>query len=180
MSEFSTELKALSSPAEVGVDISGNDFENGGYIVTANAIKGPGDETTYEYRIGDGNWQLNPVFTRVPGGRHQVVAREINGCGITYSRPFILMGYPRFFTPNNDGYNDNWNIINDSERAVQMIRIFDRYGKLLKEVNPASKGWDGTFNGQHMQADDYWFLIEYRDPLTDDLQQFKGHFTLKR
>ncbi len=179
-SEFSTELKALSAPAEVGVDISGNDFENGGYIVTANAIKGPGDETTYEYRIGDGNWQLNPVFTNVPGGRHRVVAREINGCGITYSQPFILMGYPRFLTPNNDGYNDNWNIINDSERAVRIIRIFDRYGKLIKELNPASAGWDGTFNGRQMPADDYWFLIDYRDPLTDELQQFKGHFTLKR
>lgn len=179
-SEFTTEIKAFSAPAEVRVDISGNDFENGGYIVTANAIKGPGDETTYEYRIGNGDWQLDPVFAEVPGGRHQVVAREINGCGMAYSRSFLLMGYRRFFTPNNDGYNDTWNIINDEEKAVESILIFDRYGKLIKELGPRSAGWDGTFNGKEMDADDYWFRIEYRDPETQELQQFKGHFTLRR
>jgi gliding motility-associated-like protein len=39
--------------------------------------------------------------------------------------------------------------------------VFDRYGKLLKQLYPNGPGWDGTYNGQPMPADDYWFYISY-------------------
>jgi gliding motility-associated-like protein len=29
------------------------------------------------------------------------------------------------------------------------ITIFNRYGKLLKEMSPTSMGWNGTFNGSN-------------------------------
>lgn len=176
---YSTEVQVYSPPREVTVEVEGNDFE-GGYQVTATAVPGFGNETTYEYRLDNGPWQEQPVFRGVPGGTHTVAAREINGCGMATSRPFRLFGYPRFFTPNNDGYNDTWNVVNDGEGAVGKIFIFDRYGKLLKELSPTGPGWDGNFNGRAMPADDYWFSIEYRDENTGDLQVFKGHFSLVR
>jgi gliding motility-associated-like protein len=37
------------------------------------------------------------------------------------------------------------------------IRIFDRYGKLLKEPTN-SGGWNGLYIGQPMPSDDYWFV----------------------
>ena len=39
--------------------------------------------------------------------------------------------------PNNDGFNDTWNIIGlaDYDPAAR-IYIFDRYGKLLKQISP--------------------------------------------
>jgi hypothetical protein len=40
--------------------------------------------------------------------------------------------YPKFFTPNNDGFNDNWNIPDLASQSNALISIFDRYGKLLK------------------------------------------------
>jgi gliding motility-associated-like protein len=41
-------------------------------------------------------------------------------------------------------------------------------------------GWDGTYNGALLPASDYWFTIEYIEPLTTDLKVFKSHFSLKR
>jgi gliding motility-associated-like protein len=175
---YSTEVKAFAPPLNVSVDVEGNDFE-GGYQVTATATAGFGDETSYEYRLDNGAWQESPVFRGVPGGTHIVEAREINGCGVATSGTFRLFGYPRFFTPNNDGYHDTWNVVNDGAGAVEKIMIFDRYGKLLKQLNPTGAGWDGNFNGRPMPADDYWFSIEYRDE-TGNLQVFRGHFSLVR
>ncbi|WP_291128791.1 T9SS type B sorting domain-containing protein, partial [Flavobacterium sp. UBA7682] len=54
----------------------------------------------------------------------------------------------------------------------------DRYGKLLKEIRPEGKGWDGTFNGYALPANDYWFVVQYEE--NGQQKEFKSHFTLKR
>ena len=81
---------------------------------------------------------------------------------------------PKFFTPNNDHRNDYW-IVSNSLNQVSSIFIYDRYGKLLKQIGDISTGWDGTFNGSPMPVSDYWYLITYRDG-----KILKGHFSLIR
>ena len=64
------------------------------------------------------------------------------------------------------------------------IYIFDRYGKLIKQISAAATGgWNGTYNGQPLPATDYWFTVDYYEIApTGDLvpKQFKAHFSLKR
>ena len=86
----------------------------------------------------------------------------------------------RFFTPNGDAYHPTWNIIGLSNQPGAKIYIFDRYGKLLKQISPAGPGWDGTFNGSPMPSQDYWFRVEYVDPFDGTPKEFINHFTLKR
>nr|WP_291128526.1 T9SS type B sorting domain-containing protein [Flavobacterium sp. UBA7682] len=56
--------------------------------------------------------------------------------------------------------------------------MFDRYGKLLKQISSAGDGWDGTYNGQPLPSTDYWFTVDY--PEQGGMKQFKAHFSLKR
>ena len=44
---------------------------------------------------------------------------------------------PNFFTPNNDGYNDVWEIkgVVSGDYIFSSISIFNRFGKLLKNMN---------------------------------------------
>ncbi|NQX86221.1 MAG: T9SS type B sorting domain-containing protein, partial [Flavobacteriaceae bacterium] len=77
-----------------------------------------------------------------------------------------------------DGYNDTWEIEGIDTVNNVKIYIFDRYGKLLKELSPAGNGWDGTYNGSLMPSSDYWFVVEYEEGGTN--KEFKAHFTLKR
>ncbi|MCL6462731.1 MAG: T9SS type B sorting domain-containing protein, partial [Flavobacterium micromati] len=104
----------------------------------------------YEYSLNDpsGPFQSSNVFDNVPSGIYEVYVNDTNGCGIV-SKIISVIGVPRFFTPNNDGINDYWNVkgINERFNAKTTIYIFDRYGKLLKQLNPTSPGWDGTFIG---------------------------------
>ncbi len=81
---------------------------------------------------------------------------------------------PKYFTPNNDGNHDNWQV-KDFKNSINKISIFNRNGKLLKSLNPNSNGWNGTYNGNLLRSDDYWFLITLNSGET-----IKGHFTLKR
>lgn len=131
----------------------------------------------YEYSIDGINFQASPIFTNLIGLVYTAYVRDINGCG-TASEEFYLIQIPQYFTPNGDGYNDNWNIKNSnplSQNAGAKIYIFDRFGKLMKQISAVGLGWNGTFNGKLMPADDYWYFIQL-----EDRRIAKGHFTLKR
>ncbi|MGB1231440.1 MAG: T9SS type B sorting domain-containing protein, partial [Winogradskyella sp.] len=90
-----------------------------------------------------------------------------------------VIDYPLYFTPNGDSYHQTWNITDtDNELGNAKIYIFDRYGKLLKELSPTGNGWDGTYNGKPMPTSDYWFKIIYTE--SGQQKEFKANFTLKR
>lgn len=177
-SNFNTKIASYSAPKNITFDISGNDFEDG-YVVRVNAIATSGNVSIYEYQLDNGAWQQAPTFNKVKPGLHNVSARDIYGCGMATSEAFRLIGYSRFFTPNGDGFNDTWNVINDPEVSISKILIYDRYGKLIKQLDPLGKGWDGTYNGQVMPADDYWFVVDLKDQSTGTVSEYSGHFTLK-
>jgi large repetitive protein len=82
--------------------------------------------------------------------------------------------FPKFFTPNNDGYNDTWTIDFAYLKPNTGIRIFDRYGKFIKELT-VNTTWDGTYIGQDEPASDYWFTVKRINGT-----EFRGHFSLKR
>ena len=129
----------------------------------------------YEYQMDNGAWQTSNVFIDVLSGTHKVRVR--NECGMLEDDAYIL-DYPRFFTPNGDGYNDTWNIFALNSQPNSKIYIFDRYGKLLKEISPSGIGWDGTFNKQILPATDYWFIVHYEENNVNKV--FKSHFAIKR
>ena len=121
-------------------------------------------------------FQDSPIFENVPGGFHQIIIENKNGCG-QVSKSFSVLEAPVFFTPNADGYNDFWSFkgMNSFIYKNAIIYIFDRYGKLLKQLDPLGLGWDGILNGKLLPSDDYWFTVKIEDGRTA-----KGHFSLKR
>jgi gliding motility-associated-like protein len=133
----------------------------------------------YEFALNDidGPYQSSNFFNQVPFGLHQVFVRDIEGCATIGPFQAAVLGIPKYFTPNGDGYHDYWNIkgVSLQSNSRSIIYIFDRYGKLLAQLNPISFGWDGTFNGRQMPADDYWYSIQFEDG-----RSAKGHFALKR
>ena len=137
----------------------------------------------FEYSLDNGQWQDSSIFTNVSIGEHVVFVRDIRGC-IENNQTIVVIGYPKYFTPNDDGFNDTWNIIlSDNPNDVitsSEIYIFDRYGKLLKQLDPSGDGWNGLFNGLKMPTNDYWFTINYTEPNSGMRKQFRAHFTLKR
>jgi gliding motility-associated-like protein len=132
---------------------------------------GTGD---YEYSLDGIHYQVNNEFSNLANGKYTVSVRDKNGCGIVNDTVYLLM-YPKFFTPNGDGFNDTWKIKFSNNENDIVIKIFDRYGKLIKELSQ-NNSWDGTYIGNQLPADDYWFTATR--PNTDT--EYKGHFSLKR
>ncbi|PRZ21087.1 T9SS type B sorting domain-containing protein [Flavobacterium granuli] len=138
------------------------------------------DDYKYMIQFQNGTsttFQNSPFFENVPGGIHELVIENTNGCG-QIIKEIIVLQAPNYFTPNGDGYNDYWNIkgINANLDLSTTIYIFDRYGKLLKQLSPSDPlGWNGIFNGVPLPSDDYWFTVKLANG-----RKSNGHFTLKR
>ena len=166
----------------VVVDVKQNEIpDNWEIIIDGHSIKVVINyEEDYLFALDDENgvYQESNMFSNIIEGEHKVFIKDINSCEIV-SRSFYIFGFPKYFTPNNDGVNDTWNVygLNPEQfiSEILFIEIYDRYGKLLKSFNPlTSAGWNGTFNGLLVTPDDYWYLMKLPNG-----EVYKGHFALK-
>lgn len=128
----------------------------------------------FEYSLDGITFQSNPLFTNISAGIYTAFVRDNSSCGLSFTTVYVL-DYPRFFTPNGDGFNDLWLIENLTIFPNAAINIFNRFGKLLKQFNSSNQGWNGIFNGEALPSDDYWFTLK-----VEDRKIIKGHFSLKR
>ena len=137
--------------------------------------------SSYEYAINGGDFQDESVFLDVPPGINTVIINDKNGCGITEPIEFLVVGYPKFFTPNGDGMHETWNVLGTETLENPTVFVFDRYGKYLTQLT-GTGGWDGRYNGVDMPSSDYWFRFEYGEQENGALvaKTRKTHFTLKR
>jgi gliding motility-associated-like protein len=142
-------------------------------LIATISVTGNGD---YEYSLDGNTFQSSPVFNLLDSGEYTVYVNDKNNCGVVFET-FYALNYPKFFTPNGDNYNDSWQIKNLDKKGLEnsIIYIFDRFGKLVKQIKASGTGWNGTFNGNQLSSSDYWFVLE----LTNG-KNVKGHFSLKR
>jgi gliding motility-associated-like protein len=157
--------------------ITVNDFITDYNTVIVNVSgTSPGD---YVFALDNpaGPFAASTIFVDVAPGIHELYIKDLLACGTFGPIQVNVLGIPKYFTPNGDGFNDTWNIkgVNAAHHAKATVYIFDRYGKLLKQISPMGSGWDGNYLDRPAPADDYWYTIEL-----EDLRKAKGHFTLKR
>ncbi|WP_423912838.1 T9SS type B sorting domain-containing protein [Capnocytophaga gingivalis] len=147
------------------------------------------DYTYYINGVHQGNNGTYIVRKQDPEGvdpsdnklKKRIEARVEDSKGCTAEEVFYVEYYdieiPRFFTPTGDGENDTWAPRNTQQYPNIQTLIFDRYGRLLKELSQG-QSWDGTYNGKEMPTGDYWYIITLGEE--SDGREFKGHFTLYR
>lgn len=170
-------VTAVSIPNLAGIEIIDGIQDNIVKVIVTG-------ESDYEYELFDNvsnliyrPYQSNNIFENVSPGFYTVNIKDVkNDCGIE-SGSISVIGFPKFFTPNNDGINDTWQVIGISNmfQPESKVKIYDRFGKLIIELDPLSTGWDGSFKSQALPSNDYWFSVELQDG-----RIFKNHFTLKR
>ena len=174
----SATIVASGVPENFNANVTTNAFSDSHQIV-ANATSNI-PEIVFWYSLDDGEPTVDGTFNNISPGIHIVTITDGKNCW-KEEIEVLIIDYPHFFTPNGDGINDTWQIIGIEGIPISQIYIFDRFGKLLKQLDPDSIGWDGTYNGNELPATDYWFKIKYIEGSTPGPQkEFRAHFSLKR
>ena len=165
-------IERLFAPSVTGIEINVNSG-------TVTVLTSDNLNNTYALNDINGAYQETNVFYNVQPGEHTLYVQNSNNCEIS-EREFYVLGFPRFFTPNNDSHNDHWGIkgLDSDKYTVSDVNIFDRYGKLLIVLSPESK-WDGTYNGEVLPVSDYWFYVTIEDK-EGNSKIYKGNFSIVR
>lgn len=148
-------------------------------IIDSGNNLGIGD---YEFSLDFpfGPYQDSNTFENVAIGIHTIYVNDKNGCGLAELEVSVI-GFPKFFTPNDDGINDTWRIlgVNENFYSNSTVEIYNRFGKILIIIQPASQGWDGLYQGYKLPESDYWFKAKIIDS-DGSIRERKGHFSLIR
>lgn len=168
-------IEGTDPPVFSAIEVDTNPNDNDNFIFVSVAGNG-----VYEFSLDNNIFFEGPenyTFDNLPAGLYTVYVRDVGLCEPAIHQDVYILGYPRFFTPNDDGVNDFWEIKGVEEQAIQSIQVFDRFGKIIAILNNSNYyRWDGTYqDGVALPTSDYWFRVVFNSGRIDT-----GHFTLKR
>lgn len=124
----------------------------------------------------------HPIATPEEDIHYRVISLDPFGCRDTaYVNIKVIyesdLSIPNAFSPNGDGLNDEFKIINHQFEKLLNFSIYNRWGQMVFSTTDIDKGWDGTFNNQEASVGVYIYVIEYVLP-TKERKIIKGDLTL--
>ncbi len=147
----------------IGTSSGASDIEDNtdlGLTTTYNALNNFSENTTYYVTVIAYN-----AFGEAYGCIETTFTTQLEA---------INLGLPKFFSPNNDGINDYWEIT-DVDNIIKEVYIFDRFAKPIAKIAPNTTGWNGLYNGKILSTTDYWYVITLKTG-----EELRGHFALMR
>ncbi|MHC1708110.1 MAG: choice-of-anchor L domain-containing protein [Bacteroidales bacterium] len=125
----------------------------------------------YLWLFGDssGNFSsdINPSFAYVQDGYYTVwlYIQTTDGCKDSISHKVLVikeiiydLTIPNVITPNGDGKNDKFVIQNLENYMINVLSIYDRWGKKVFEQSPYLNEWDG----EGVAEGTYYVVLRYK------------------
>lgn len=134
------ELQATSSS---GLPVTFESMVESRATVTGSTLTGVsrGSVSIRAYQPGDNNYDAAEATVTV-----EIISSHSNIMNL--------------FTPNNDGYNDYWEIADLESFGTHDIRVFNRWGKLVFSSTNYENDWDGTSDGVALPSAAYYYIIK--------------------
>ncbi|MBC7553781.1 MAG: gliding motility-associated C-terminal domain-containing protein [Taibaiella sp.] len=126
----------------------------------------------------------NPVVHPTVSTKYTVYVKNQWGCkaqdtALVYVDPTAHDIVPTSFTPNNDGLNDVFRVVNLKFDKLIDFTVYNRWGKMVFQTADKNKGWDGTYSGAMQETAVYYYHILFEKP-DGKLVDLKGNVTLIR
>lgn len=142
----------------------------------------------YKWIFGDGktSTEENPTYKYTAVGKFEIMLVAFyDDCSDTFRfSPVIIVSYddiffPSAFSPNNDGKNDFFHLL-QSEGVVELtLRVYNRWGQLVFETNKVDGGWDGSYNNKPQEVGVYTYFAKAK-MVNGSVVEKKGSISLLR
>ena len=125
----------------------------------------------------------NPVATPAVTTTYVVEVTDVNNCvfkdsvTVTVSDTIII---PNTITPNGDGVNDDWVILNIDKFPSTDVKVYNRWGQIVFNTvgYTLQNKWDGTRNGTALPAGTYYYIIDINSDASDIRQVYNGSISI--
>lgn len=109
---------------------------------------------------------LSPVASPVDNITYTLNVVSQLGCGTStddvFVRVYKQVKIPNAFSPNGDGINDDWKILNLVTYPEATVQVFNRHGQKVFESRGYNRNWNGTYNGQSLPVGTYYYVIDLK------------------
>lgn len=136
--------------------------------------------TVYEFKwLAQGRklpvLEINALGTFLGSGLivTNVMFQDSTGVGST-DDIIVNINIPNGFTPDGDGVNDYWNIRALDEHKKCKVEVFNQWGSIIFSSTGYKSPWDGTYNGQPVEAGTYYYNID----LNNGYDVYNGSITI--
>jgi len=104
------------------------------------------------------------TLSNLGSGTYNVTVTDNESCSIDTSIFISQEGtgclfIPNVFSPNNDGKNDVLYVRGGNIQSL-IFNIYDRWGNKIFETNNQNFGWDGTYNGNPLNAGVFVYYLK--------------------
>ena len=123
-----------------------------------------------------------PIAAPKETTNYVVSGMDSNGC-VSHDTVKVSVDYrdnlliPSAFSPNGDGRNDVFKIVNVSFQRLMEFRVFNRWGQEIFSTTNINNGWDGSWKGVPQDLGNYQYLIRVAYP-DGNVETYKGDVTL--
>lgn len=169
IAQFGLTPSSGEAPLEVELFNNSQNATNYAWYINGDYISNQLDNYTLEnggdYTIELVAWQYDP------------------SCADTFAMIVLVSEViiPTAFTPNNDGVNDTWEILQLNDYFPDnTVSIYDRWGSLIYQKENGTypnEPWDGTYNSEALPTGSYFYIIEPNDGNTE---AFEGSVSIIR
>ena len=165
----------------------GNSLSKGETATLKADISGGNNGVTYSWADAGGIISLAknlPTLNVRPSETttYTLTVTNSNGCATTNSitievqADFKVVTGTNIVTPNGDGVNDNFIIRNIDMYPNNVVKIYDRAGRLLFSKTNYSNEFTGTFQGSPLAEGTYYYIVDFGA----GKQKIKGFITIVR
>lgn len=116
---------------------------------------------------GTGDFDDAQNLTNVNAGDYSLTIVDSLGCTAyyTFNIPLNLNVFiPTAISPNNDGFNDTWQIRGLDQFESYQISVYNTQGVLVYQKANGYTPWNGYYNSEPLVADDYIYVIDTKNP----------------
>jgi gliding motility-associated-like protein len=141
-------------------------FDFGSYSIIFQAVENSFPPLTYHWIVPDDmpnqSFLIHPY--QGPGNYPiQVLGDDGLGCIDTINQQIAVLdtfGVPNVFTPNGDGFNDNFKIYSNGKDLIT-LKIFTRTGLMIYQQKAVILMWDGRLpSGEKALPGIYYYVVE--------------------
>jgi len=134
----------------------------------------------YVFYYWNGSKTTENSLTVSKAGDYQLTVEDGNGCKATAVFKVVAwckdLVMPNAFSPNNDGFNDTWQVAGLEDDPKASITIYNRYGVIVFQTRGNAPVWDGKYRGAAAPSGVYFYVIQSKG----SLKPLKGSLTLIR
>ncbi|MFT6717423.1 MAG: gliding motility-associated-like protein, partial [Saprospiraceae bacterium] len=144
--------------------------------------------TIWNWNFGDERTQIieNPAHKYLEANNYpvQLIASNKGGCTDTAViiiplAPANIIQLPNAFTPDNDGFNDEFGILFAGNMDILSFKIFNRWGNMVFRTGDITEKWDGQYKGEPQNHGTYVYYVKGRNE-QGEISEYKGNFSLIR